>query len=233
MERYNRNIIIDEIGFEGQQKLLQSKILISGCGGLGSTVISTLTSLGIGNLGLVDNDVLELSNLNRQFIHKYENMGRPKVDSAKEWINCYNPDINVEVYRLRLDEENYKDIFNSYEVVIDCFDSYKSKFLLNKACVKSNKTLIHGGVTEFYGQVMVIKPGVTACLNCFLEESEFGLKGVVSPAVSTIGSIQAMEALKIILGIGSPLVNKLLSYNGLEQEFKKISLMRNPQCQIC
>ena len=234
MERYNRNILIENIGIEGQKKLLSSKVLICGCGGLGSGVISSLASVGIGTIGLVDDDVVEISNLNRQFIHKLENIGKFKVDSAKEWINSYNPDIKTEVHQIRLDESNY-DFLKAYDVVIDCFDTFESKFLINEACNKSGKILIHGGVTEFFGQVATIIPDKTACLRCLFPDLEFSsvLKGVISPAVNTVASIQAMEAIKVILGIGEPLINKLLCYDGLKQEFKKINLAKNPECPVC
>ena len=235
-ERYNRNILVNEIGEEGQLKLLGSKVLVAGAGGLGSTVIANLASLGIGNIGIVDNDKLELSNLNRQYIHKFDNIGKNKVESAKEWINGFNPDINVEIYQTRLDENNYKSIISGYDIIIDCFDSYKSKFLLNKIAVQNNKTLIHGGVTEFYGQVLVIIPDKTACLSCLIPDANtdaYVIKGVLSPAVTTIASIQSMEAVKTLLGIGNPLTNQLLTYNGLKQEFKKIAVSKNASCPLC
>lgn len=235
-ERYNRNILVKEIGEDGQKTLLNSKVLIAGAGGLGSTVIANLASVGIGNLGIVDNDKLELSNLNRQYIHKFDNIGKNKVKSAKEWIKSFNTDINVEIYEIRLDENNYKDIINSYDLIIDCFDSYKSKFLLNKIAVENNKTLIHGGVTEFYGQAIVIIPNKTACLNCLIPDinsDAYVIKGVISPAVSTIASIQSMEAVKILLAIGEPLTNQLLTYDGLKIEFKKINIQKNPNCPLC
>lgn len=236
LDRYVRNTIIDEIGESGQQKLLDSKVLVAGNGGLGSTVISTLSSIGIGCLGLIDNDKIELSNLNRQFIHKFENIGMPKVNSAKEWIERYNPDIKVKTYEIRLNENNGDEILADYNIVIDCFDSFESKFLLNRICVKNNKTLIHGGVTEFYGQVMTIIPGKSACLNCLFPDSKAPqvLKGVISPAVSTIASIQSMEAVKYLLDMKENLlVNNLLSYNGINQTFKKIALHKNNFCPVC
>lgn len=236
LERYNRNILIKDVGEEGQQKLLNSKVLIAGAGGLGSTVIANLASVGIGHIGIVDNDKLELSNLNRQYIHKFEDIGRSKTESAKEWINSYNPDINALTYQLRLDNENYKDIIDGYDIVIDCFDSFKSKFLLNKICVENNKVLIHGGVTEFYGQAITIIPDKSACLGCIIPDFDpnaYVIKGVLSPAVSTISSIQSMEAVKVILGIGEPLSNILLVYNGLKQEFKKIKVNKSEKCPLC
>lgn len=236
-ERYNRNIIIPQIGEEGQKKLNDAKVLVCGAGGLGSTVLTSLASVGIGNLGIVDNDVLELSNLNRQFIHKFENLGKVKVESAKKWINEFNPQINVKTYQIRLDENNYQEIAKDYDLIIDCFDSFQSKFLLNKIALETGKTLIHGGVTEFYGQATTIIPGKTACLNCILPESLTGdpyvIKGVLSPAVSTIASIETMEAVKTILNIGERLENKLLSYNGLNMQFKTINIAKNPNCNLC
>lgn len=233
-ERYNRNILIPQVGEEGQKKLSQAKVLVCGAGGLGSTVLANLASVGIGIIGIVDNDVLELSNLNRQYIHKFENLGKIKVESAKQWINEFNPEINVNIHQIRLDGNNYDDIVKGYDFIIDCFDSFKSKFLLNKIAVQTGKTLIHGGVNEFFGQVTVIVPGKTACLNCILpEETGHVVKGVISPAVATIASIEAMEAVKIILDIGERLENKLLSYDGLKMRFKTINIAKNSNCSLC
>jgi len=234
LERYNRNILVAQVGEEGQKKLSQSKILVCGAGGLGSTVIANLASVGIGTIGIIDNDVLELSNLNRQYIHKFENIGKVKVESAATWIKEFNPETNVKIYQIRLDEENYKEIVGEYDLIMDCFDSFKSKFLLNKIAVETGKTLIHGGVTEFFGQVTTIVPQKTACLKCILpEEDGYVIKGVLSPAVSAIASFEAMEAVKIILGIGETLENKLLCYDGLNMSVKKINLAKNPNCKLC
>lgn len=236
LNRYNRNTIIDKIGEEGQKKLLNARVLVAGTGGLGSTVIANLAALGIGTLGLVDDDTLELTNLNRQYIHKYENIGKSKVLSAKEWIDGFNPEITVDPHQLRLDSNNANEILPEYNLVMDCFDSYRSKFMLNEACIKNGKTLIHGGVTEFYGQAIKIVPGKTACLACIIPDYDpesYILKGVISPAVSTIASIQSMEAAKTILRIGTTLENTLLTYNGLEQEYKKYAVKPNSKCPLC
>jgi len=140
----------------------------------------------------------------------------------------------VKIYQIRLDEENYKEIVGEYDLIMDCFDSFKSKFLLNKIAVETGKTLIHGGVTEFFGQVTTIVPQKTACLKCILpEEDGYVIKGVLSPAVSAIASFEAMEAVKIILGIGETLENKLLCYDGLNMSVKKINLAKNPNCKLC
>ena len=234
LERYNRNILIEQVGEEGQKKLSRSKILVCGAGGLGSTVLTNLASVGIGTIGIIDNDVLELSNLNRQYIHKLDALGKSKVESAKKWINEFNPEITVNTYQTRLDKNNYQDIVKNYDFIMDCFDSFKSKFLLNKIAVETGKTLIHGGVTEFFGQVSVIVPGKTTCLNCILpKEDAYIVKGVISPAVATIASIEAMEAVKYILKLGENLEDKLLSYNGLTMQFKTINIAKNPNCNLC
>ena len=229
MQRYNRNILL--IGENGQKKLLSAKVLVCGCGGLGSTVIMNLAALGIGTIGLVDDDVVEITNFNRQFIHK--NIGEDKVISAKNRVLEYNPEINVNAYKIRLDDNNYETIIKDYDLIVDCFDSYESKFLLNDIAVKTGKTLIHGGISEFFGQVMVIKPS-TPCLRCIFPDIDTKKdfpKGVLSPAVSTIASIEAMEAVKQILNIGEPPENILLTYNALTNDFKKLKITKNTACK--
>lgn len=235
-ERYSRNILVEKIGESGQKKLFESKILVAGAGGLGSTVLANLASLGVGKIGVVDNDILELSNLNRQYIHKFKNLKMPKVASAKEWIEDFNPEINVQTYQIQLDENNYKEIIEGYDLIIDCFDSYKSKFLLNEIAIKSKKTLIHGGVTEFFGQVTTIVPDETACLACIFPDydvNSYIARGVISPSVTTIASIQSLEAVKILLGFGETLKNRILVFDGLKMKFKKLKISKNPNCKIC
>ena len=236
-QRYNRNILVPQVDEEGQKKLAQAKILVCGAGGLGSTVLANLASVGIGTIGIIDNDVLELSNFNRQYIHKFENLGKAKVESAKHWINEFNPGITVNTYQIRLDKENYQDIVSDYDLIMDCFDSFKSKFLLNKIAVATGKTLIHGGVTEFFGQVTTIIPGKTACLNCILSENTnmdaYLVKGVLSPAVTTIASVESMEAIKVVLDIGKRLENRILSYDGLSMKTRMINIAKNPHCELC
>jgi molybdopterin/thiamine biosynthesis adenylyltransferase len=236
MKRYDRNILIKKVGVEGQTKLLNTKVLVAGTGGLGSSVISSLASMGIGKIGLVDYDFVEISNLNRQFVHQYQNIGKEKVLSAKEWINNYNPDIKVDTYNIKLDEANYNDILHDYDIVVDCFDSFESKFILNKVCLLSNKILIHGGVTEFSGQVMTIIPHKSACLGCLFSETDSFqdiIKGIVAPTVGVIGSLQAMEVLKVILNFDNILINSFLSYDGINQKFQKVNINRNPNCSVC
>ncbi len=236
LERYNRNTLIEQIGTDGQKKLLSSKVLIAGSGGLGSTVIANLSAVGIGTIGIIDNDNLELSNLNRQYIHKFENIGSSKVESAKEWIKSFNPDINVKTYPIRLTKEIDDSILEEYDLIIDCFDSFESKFFLNELCVKKNKPLIHGGVTEFFGQAITVIPNKTACLHCLFPEPDkqsYIIKGIISPTVSLIASIQSMEAVKLLVGIEELLTNTFLTYDGLKQNFKKIKFKKNLNCPVC
>lgn len=234
LQRYDRNIIIKDISQKGQEKLLNSNVLICGAGGLGSTVISSLAAAGIGKIGIVDDDNIELSNLNRQFIHSPEHINESKVKSAQFWVNKFSPKTEVKTYKTRLNENNYQKIVEDYDYIVDCFDNFESKFLLNKIAIKESKPLIHGGITEFCGQVMTIIPRKTACLNCILEEEKIKQsKGSLAPCVSLIASIQSVETIKTILNIGKKLENKLLSVDSLSMEFKTLSLKRNPNCKTC
>ncbi len=231
MSRYIRNIIVPEIGQAGQEKLAAARVLVCGAGGLGSTVIANLASLGVGTIGIIDNDNVELSNLNRQYIHK--DIGKLKTDSAAEFVTAFNPDVEVKTYPVRFTADTNPDFIAEYDFLIDCFDSFESKFLLNEIALATGKTLIHGGVAEFSGQVLVIIPGKTACLRCILPEPAAGekTKGVVSPAATTIASLQSMEALKLILG--RPVTKKLLCYDGLENALKQLTPERNLRCPKC
>ncbi len=231
--RYSRNILTPEIGIEGQKKILNAKVLICGAGGLGSTVIANLASLGVGQVGIVDNDNLELSNFNRQYIHALDFLGKSKTVSAANWIKNYNTDIEVKTFKIRLDETNYTKIVKEYDIIVDCFDSFGSKFLLNDIALNTGKPLVHGGVTEFRGQAFTIIPYKTACLRCLLPDADLDThiaKGVVSPAVSTIASIQSMEILKLILDNGQLLTDKILIFDGLKGEFKTIKFSKNNNC---
>lgn len=238
MGRYDRNVLLKNVGELGQRKLNSSRILVCGAGGLGSTVIANLASLGVGHIGIVDNDKVELSNLNRQFIHKMTTLGMDKVESAKEWIKLYNPDIEVMPYKIRLDKNNTVELFANYDVIIDCFDNYYSKFILSDAIIKTDKKLVHGGVEEFSGQVCTIDKN-SACLACFIPElyncscDIVQRHGIISPVVSTVASIQAMEAFKVILNMDGVLRNTLLIYDGIRQDFRKIHLEKNKKCPSC
>lgn len=238
MIRYQRNILIKQLGEEGQKKLADAKVLVCGAGGLGSGVLLNLASLGVGTIGIIDDDKVELSNLNRQYIHKISTLGQEKVESAAKTIKEYNPDICLLTYKKRLNETNAYEMFSNYDVIVDCFDNYYSKFVLSDTVIKTNKTLVHGGVEEFFGQVCTINRD-SACLSCFIPEL-YGCandiipgRGIVSPVVSTIASIQAMEVFKVIAGLGEPLYNTMLTYNALSEDFRKIRTEKNKNCPSC
>ncbi len=236
MERYSRNIILEKIGLEGQKKLLDSKVLVAGVGGLGSYVLVNLAGLGIGNIGILDYDVIELSNLNRQFLYNPSQTGKLKTEAAKKRILKFNPDINIETFNTKLNESNYQSIIEKYDIIVDCFDSFESKFLLNDIAVKTSKTLVHGAVSEFKGQVMTVIPGSSACLRCIIpyaDLNEYITKGVVSPIVSVIASIEALEVMKLIMGFDGLLTNQLLIFDALKTEFKKLTAERNTNCMVC
>ena len=235
-ERYNRNILVPEVGIKGQKKLSDAKVLVCGAGGLGSTVIVNLASLGVGHIGIIDNDTVELSNLNRQYIHNLSSLKHPKTDSAKAWVQNYNRDIQTETFKIRLDKKNYIEIVAKYDILADCFDSFESKFLLNDIAIQTGKPLVHAGVSEFKGQVMTILPKKSACLRCLMPDASYTenyvAKGVVSPAVSAIASIESMEILKLILGKGSLLTDKILIFDGLNTRFRTLDVQKNSKC-IC
>ncbi len=233
--RYARNIALADIGIEGQKQLNKAKIIVAGAGGLGSVVLTNLTCIGIGEIGIIDCDNIEITNLNRQFIHSYSKIGQEKVLSAKKWITEYNPETTVNTYSQRFDENNYKNIINQYDIVIDCFDSFESKLNLNKTCFETSKTLIHAGVQENIGQLTTIIPQKTCCLQCFIDSQNKTEvpKGILSPIVSIIGSLQASEAVKIILKKDNILFNKLLSYNIDSNRQVLINLKKNSTCPLC
>ena len=235
-ERFKRNTIIESIRDEGQQRLFEKKVLVAGAGGLGSGVIANLVSAGIGSIGILDYDTVEMSNLNRQFIHTEKSIGKPKVDSVYEWIKKYSSQTNTQIFKINLTEDVNLDFFDNYNLVTDCFDSYKSKFILNKICVKKNLPLFRAGIENFSGQVLTIIPGQSSCLNCLFPEpdlNKIAAKGAVSPTVNVISSIQSMEAIKYLLGFNNLLLDTLLTYDGIKQDFRKIHLKRRIDCPVC
>lgn len=235
-ERYTRNLEKGGIDKISQEKLFNSKVLVMGAGGLGSGVIMNLCALGIGQIRIIDGDILEESNYNRQIIHKYKNLKRAKVISAKEWVNEFNPDVRIEMDKIRINDFNYLDIIQGYDIIVDCFDSYESKYLLNEIALRHNKILVHAGIQGFCGQVTTIVPNKTGCLACVVQKpKEFKqeLIASLSPIVSTISSIQALEVLKVITGLGNPLLNRLLVFDGLKSEFKTLNYTKNIVCEQC
>ena len=240
IERYSRHIILPEVGGAGQQKMLEAKILLLGAGGLGSPAAYYLAAAGIGNLGIVDFDQVDLSNLQRQIIHSTERIGMLKTESAKKTIQALNPDVNVTLYNEKIDSSNIISIIKDYDYVVDGSDNFPTRYLVNDACVMENKTLIHGSIYRFEGQVTVFKPNSGPCYRCLYPEppppsmspncQEGGVLGVLA---GIIGNLQVVEVLKLILGIGEPLVGKLLIYDALKTEFRNLNLRKDASCPLC
>ncbi|MGH7233032.1 MAG: molybdopterin-synthase adenylyltransferase MoeB [Nitrospiraceae bacterium] len=238
--RYSRHILLPEVGGKGQKKIAQAKILIVGAGGLGSPAALYLAAAGVGTLGLIDSDVVDLSNLQRQVIHHTPDLGRPKVESAREKILALNPDINVVLYQDRLVAKNALEVIREYDVVIDGVDNFPAKFLINDACVFAGKPLVHGGILRFDGRVTTIIPKRSACYRCvFKTPPPPGLvascqeAGVIGVLAGIIGTIQATEALKLVLKIGHPLTDRLLDFDARRTAFREIKTRRNPNCALC
>jgi len=240
IERYSRHIMLPEVGGSGQQKMLEARVLLLGAGGLGSPAAYYLAAAGIGNLGIVDFDQVDLSNLQRQIIHSTERIGMLKTESAKITIQALNPDVNVTLYNEKMDSSNIMSLIKDYDYVVDGSDNFPTRYLVNDACVMKNKTLIHGSIYRFEGQVTVFKPGDGPCYRCLYPEppppgmvpncQEGGVLGVLA---GVIGNLQVVEVLKLILGIGKPLVGKLLIYDALNTEFRSLRLRRDANCPIC
>ena len=240
IERYSRHIILPEVGGSGQQKMLEARVLLLGAGGLGSPAAYYLAAAGIGNLGIVDFDRVDLSNLQRQIIHSTERIGMLKTESAKKTIQALNPDVNVTLYNEKMDSSNIMSLIKDYDYVVDGSDNFPTRYLVNDACVMKNKTLIHGSIYRFEGQVTVFKPGDGPCYRCLYPEppppgmvpncQEGGVLGVLA---GVIGNLQVVEVLKLILGIGKPLVGKLLIYDALNTEFRNLRLRRDVNCPMC
>ena len=241
IERYSRNILLKEVGIKGQEKLLSSKVLVIGAGGLGSPAIMYLATAGIGTIGIADKDNVKLSNLNRQIIHDTNDIGIPKIESAKNTINELNPDIKVNIHNGLISSKNISEIISEYDFIIDATDNFETKFLINDACVNTKKPFSHAGVVGFQGQLMTYIPNKSCCYRCIFKElppkdcvptcSQAGILGAVA---GIIGTLQATEAVKYILNIGESLAGYLLTYNGLTSEFRKIKLPReNKTCPVC
>lgn len=240
IERYSRQIILDEIGGAGQKKLLQAKVLIVGVGGLGSPAAYYLAAAGVGTIGIVDSDKVELNNLQRQILHSTPKVGVPKVESAASTLNQLNPDVKVIPYPVRLTSENAQKIIREYDCILDGSDNFPTRYLVNDACVLEKKPLVHAGILRFDGQAMTILPGEGPCYRClFALPPPPGLvpncqqAGVLGAVAGLLGIIQAAEAIKLILGIGDLLVGRLLIINVLDMNFRQLRIRRNPNCPVC
>jgi len=243
IKRYARHIILPEVGGKGQEKLLNSKVLVIGAGGLGSPAILYLAAAGVGTIGIVDFDVVDFSNLQRQVIHNTERVGTPKVESAKKTVEMLNPDVKVITYNTRISKENIMDIIKDYDVVLDGTDNFPTRFLINDACYFAGKPLVSAAMLRFEGQVSVFDYRIkenSPCYRClFPEPPPPGLvptcqeAGILGSIGGIMGCIQATEAIKLILGIGEPLVGKLLIMDALSMDFRKVKLRKDPNCPLC
>ena len=237
--RYSRHIIMPQIGGAGQRKLLEAKVLLIGAGGLGSPTALYLAAAGVGTLGIVDYDVVDLTNLQRQLLHRTPDVGRPKVESASDTIAGINPDVKVIQHRLQLTSQNAMEVLEPYDILVDGSDNFQTRYLANDACVMLGKPCVHGSIFLFEGQASVYEPG-KGCYRCLFPMppppgmvpscAEAGVLGVL-PGI--IGSIQAIETIKLILDLGESLSGRLLIFDALEMDFRSVKVRRDPECPVC
>ncbi len=240
LKRYDRHFLLPEVGEEGQAKLLQAKVPLIGAGGLGSPAAYYLAAAGVGTLGIVDNDVVDMSNLQRQIIHNNDRVGMSKVESARETINSLNPDVEVVGYETRVSSENIMEIISGYDVILDGCDNFPTRYLVNDACVMSGIPNVHGSIFQFEGQASVFYPGRGPCYRCLFPEppppgaapscQEAGVLGVLP---GLVGCVQALEAMKLILGVGKPLIGRMMYFDTLSMELRIHRLRKDPQCPVC
>jgi len=238
--RYNRHLVLKDIGPEGQIKILESKVLIIGVGGLGSSVALYLAAAGVGTIGIMDGDTVDISNLQRQVIHFTDDIDVEKVTSASTKMKALNPDIKVVTYPEFASSENILKIISGYDFVVDGTDNFSSKFLINDACVMAKIPYCHGGVLRFHGEALTVIPGETACYRCVFDEpppagAVPGTKevGVLGSTAGMLGTIQATEALKFLAGTGGLLTNQFFTFNTKDMDFRKIKINRQKQCPVC
>ncbi len=239
LDRYSRHIIMDEIGPEGQAGLLEGRVLVVGAGGLGAPVLQYLAAAGVGTLGVVDDDTVERSNLQRQVIHADSDVGTPKVDSAKAFINSLNPDITVETYETRLSKENTDKILESYDLVVDATDNFPTRFLLNDVCRLAEIPVVHGAIYKFEGQVTTLVPE-GPCYRCLFPEApepgtvpDCATTGVLGVLPGTVGCLQATEAVKLLIEVGEPLVGEMLCYDAMDLSVERVAYRQRDECPIC
>jgi len=239
-ERYSRHLLLPEVGMDGQQKLLDAKVLLLGAGGLGSPAALYLAAAGVGTLGIVDNDEVDLSNLQRQVIHSSERIGVSKVDSAEQTINALNPDVKVQKYPVRLGPDNIVEIINGYDIVVDGLDNFPTRYLLNDASVRLGIPVVSAAILGFEGQLSVFKPHDGPCYRCLFPvpppaelAPSCGANGVLGVLPGTMGLLQATEVIKLILGEGEPLIGRLLMYDALAARVTEVKVRRDPECPIC
>ncbi|AHG00157.1 adenylyltransferase [Halostagnicola larsenii XH-48] len=250
LDRYSRHVIMDEVGPEGQKRLLEGSVLVVGAGGLGSPAIQYLAAAGVGRIGIVDDDVVERSNLQRQIIHADGDVGIPKVESAASYVDALNPDIDVETYETRLTTETVDDIADSYDIVLDASDNFATRYLLNDYCALTGTALSHGAIYRFEGQITTFTNADPAtgddsgreqpCYRCLFPEApepgtvpDCATTGVLGVLPGTVGCIQATEVVKYFLGKGDLLEGRLLMYDAMDMTFETIEIRQNPDCPVC
>jgi molybdopterin/thiamine biosynthesis adenylyltransferase/rhodanese-related sulfurtransferase len=239
-DRYSRHVLVPEVGLEGQLKLLDAKVLCLGAGGLGAPVTLYLAAAGVGTLGIVDDDVVDLSNLQRQVIHTTDGVGTPKVDSAERAIKALNPDVNVVKYQTRLDASNIMEIIEGYDVIVDGVDNFPTRYLLNDASVRLKIPVVSAAILGFEGQLSVFAPYEGPCYRCLFRQPppaelapSCGANGVLGVLPGTMGMLQATEVIKLIIGAGEPLIGRLLMYDALAATTTELKVRRDPECPIC
>lgn len=240
-EKYARQIIMPEIGEAGQEKLLNSSVLVIGAGGLGCPALQYLTGAGVGNIGIVDADIVSVTNLHRQILHPYENVGKNKAESAKEALERINPDVRIKTYPYRFTPDNAAEIISGYDFIIDAVDNFETKFLINDACVIAKKPFCHAGVILFNGQVMTYVPERGACMRCVFEEvpkkgsvPTCVQEGVMGAACGVIGCLEALEAIKHLTGAGDLLTGSMFTFDGLTMKARKVNFPKcSPTCRVC
>jgi len=240
LERYSRHILLQEVGVEGQIKLSEARVLIVGAGGLGAPIALYMAAAGVGTIGIVDNDHVEISNLQRQVVHFTKDIDVPKVVSAAEKMKAINPEVTINTYQEFLNAANIREIIRGYDFVVDGVDNFPTKFLVNDACVIEGIPFSHGGILRFQGQTMTVVPGSSACYRCSFREpppadavptcSQAGVLGAIA---GMLGTIQAAEVLKFITGVGGLLTDALLSFDAKTMDFRKVRLKRQPDCPVC
>lgn len=237
--RYRRHIVLDGIGLEGQEKLLSSRVLVVGAGGLGSPVLQYLAAAGVGFLGIIDGDTVSISNLQRQVIHSTADLGKMKVDSAKACVKAINPDVEVQTYGSFLSESNALEVIEAYDFIIDATDNFAPKYLINDACVMLDKPFCMGGISRFRGQLMTHIPG-SACYRCLFPEPPVheevetcATVGVLGSIAGICGTMQATECIKYLTGAGQLLVNRCLTFDALSMEWMTFDIEKNSDCEVC
>ena len=239
--RYSRHILLPEVGGAGQEKLLKSRVFCLGMGGLGSPVALYLAAAGVGTIGIADSDRVDISNLHRQVLHYTADIGKPKTESAGEKLEQLNPDVNIVLHDGHVSKDNIREMIRDYDIVVDGSDNFPTRYLANDACYFERKTLVSGAIFQFEGQVAVFKPHAGgACYRCLYPElpprgvvPSCQEAGILGAAAGTIGTLQALEVLKQILGIGEPLTDRLLVFNALNMSFNSVGIRKDPGCRLC